>query len=286
MTAARAAREAGCTVVGLGGFLSIVAQNGRKVPLSDGAITTGNSYTVAMGMEALRHACRSRGVNLDAACLGGVGAGGNICSTYLRLMAEEVPKLILVGRADSLSKLSRVAETLYTDAWERIRRVRETELRGIARAMRATRTVQDALAHEPRVAGVGRWLREGLREECGERGCIEHADHLAALRRCDIIVSASNASEPILFPEHLGPRPPIICDIAIAPDVAPEGLEKRPDVLVVRGGVVRLPLNPEFRIAEVRLPPGHMLACMAETTLLGLEGIRCHFSYGEIRKDQ
>src|SRR5262249_39792029 len=135
MTAARAAREAGCTVVGLGGFLSIVAQNGRKVPLSDGAITTGNSYTVAMGMEALRHACRSRGVNLDAACLGGVGAGGNICSTYLRLMAEEVPKLILVGRADSLSKLSRVAETLYTDAWERIRTLPETELRGIARAM-------------------------------------------------------------------------------------------------------------------------------------------------------
>jgi acyl transferase domain-containing protein/acyl-CoA synthetase (AMP-forming)/AMP-acid ligase II/acetylornithine/succinyldiaminopimelate/putrescine aminotransferase/predicted amino acid dehydrogenase/acyl carrier protein len=284
--AACTARDQGCTVIGLGGFLSIVAQNGKKVPLADVAITTGNSYTVAMGIEALRRACATSSVDLTGACLGGVGAGGNICSMYLRLMAEEVPKLILVGRADSLPKLEAFAATLYAEAWHRIQTLPASSLRGIAKAIYPTATVQRAQATGQPSPVSGEWLAEELRKECGANSYIEIADTLSALRQCNIIVSASNASDPILFPEHLGPQPTIICDISIPPDVSKDVLEQRPDVVVVRGGVVRLPANPDFRISEVRLPPGHMLACMAETTLLGLENVREHFSFGEIRRDQ
>ncbi|MFP5502808.1 MAG: aminotransferase class III-fold pyridoxal phosphate-dependent enzyme, partial [Candidatus Sericytochromatia bacterium] len=47
------AREAGCQVVGLGGYTSIVTDNGRRIGEGGVAITTGNSLTVAMGLEAL-----------------------------------------------------------------------------------------------------------------------------------------------------------------------------------------------------------------------------------------
>ena len=41
---------------------------------------------------------------------------------------------------------------------------------------------------------------------------------------------------------------------------------------MIRGGVVRLPCDRDFTIRGIALPPGHALACMSETLLMGLEG--------------
>ena len=56
--------------------------------------------------------------------------------------------------------------------------------------------------------------------------------------------------------------------------------------LAIQGGVVRLPHNPDFRISGIPLPPGHAFACMSETLLMGLEGMKSHGSYGTISTDQ
>ena len=112
------------------------------------------------------------------------------------------------------------------------------------------------------------------------------SDQLADLRDCSLIVSASNSAEPLIYPQHLSSNPVVICDISLPSDVAPEISQQRPDVLAIQGGVVRLPHNPDFRISGIPLPPGYAFACMSETLLMGLEGMKSHGSYGAISTEQ
>ena len=78
----------------------------------------------------------------------------------------------------------------------------------------------------------------------------------------------------------------LICDIAVPPDVAPEVIEARPDVVVLSGGVVRIPGNERLKTFASPLPEGHMYACMAEAVLLGLMEQYGHFSFGDIEPAQ
>jgi predicted amino acid dehydrogenase len=94
---------------------------------------------------------------------------------------------------------------------------------------------------------------------------------LAALADCSLVVAASNAPQPLIYPKHLGQGPTVICDISLPPNVAEELEWERPDVLVVTGGVVRLPFDTDFAIGGIPLARGHVFACMAETMLMGLE---------------
>jgi predicted amino acid dehydrogenase len=105
---------------------------------------------------------------------------------------------------------------------------------------------------------------------------------LGALRACRLVLAASNAAEPLIYPPHLYEGPTVICDISLPPDVAPSVAVERPDVRVIRGGVVRLPHNPRFGLAGAPLEPGLVYACLAETVLMGLEGITTHGSYGPV----
>jgi acyl transferase domain-containing protein/acyl-CoA synthetase (AMP-forming)/AMP-acid ligase II/acetylornithine/succinyldiaminopimelate/putrescine aminotransferase/acyl carrier protein len=278
------ARREGCQVVGFGGYISIISQNCKKAATTGISLTTGNAFTVGMGVEALRRAAREQRIDLSTSRLGAVGAGGNICSTYLRIMAEEVPHLKLVGRAQSRARLVEVAAALYEDAWARICNEPPESLKGLSRAIYSTRAIESLLAMESRPDAPGEWIYQQLLEECGDSRFVQITDELSTLSECDIIVTASNAASPIIFPEHLSPRPVIICDISVPADVSPTVTEKRPDVIILRGGVVRLPDNDDLVMNEVQLPPGHLFACMAETTLLGLERYKRHFSFGEISK--
>ena len=51
-------------------------------------------------------------------------------------------------------------------------------------------------------------------------------------------------------------------------DVAATVAAQKPSVLVLQGGNVRLPHDPDFAIHGVRLEAGHVFACMAETLLM------------------
>jgi len=105
---------------------------------------------------------------------------------------------------------------------------------------------------------------------------------MGALRGCPLVLAASNAAESLIFPEHLHQGPTVICDISLPPDVDASVARERPDVRVIRGGVVRLPHNPRFGLAGAPLEPGLVYACLAETVLMGLEGATQHGSYGPV----
>jgi predicted amino acid dehydrogenase len=115
---------------------------------------------------------------------------------------------------------------------------------------------------------------------------FEVSESMEALRSCSLIVSASNSAEPVIYSQHLGPQNTVICDISLPPDVAGEVKLNRKDVVVLKGGVVRLPCDPDLMIPGVPLAPGHVFACMAETLLMGLEGIQDHGSYGPLTPER
>jgi predicted amino acid dehydrogenase len=134
--------------------------------------------------------------------------------------------------------------------------------------------------HSPRLQSVVDQIKAAAPETR-----ITVAVDVTALRDCSLIVTASNSPEPLIHSEHLGTGRVIICDISVPSDVAPDVILERPDVTVIHGGIVRLPLNENFVIAGLPLEKGHVYACMAETLLMGLEGIDKHGSYGPVKPE-
>ena len=62
------------------------------------------------------------------------------------------------------------------------------------------------------------------------------------------------------------------CDVSVPASVAGVAEQQRPDVEIIRGGVVQLPGREDLGIASFPLSHGQTYACMAEGILLGLEG--------------
>ena len=76
MAAVELASERGAEIVGLGAYTSVVTMGGRYLlPHTDVALTTGNSYTVVSGVEALLTAAERIGMELNHVNAAVVGAG-------------------------------------------------------------------------------------------------------------------------------------------------------------------------------------------------------------------
>ena len=91
--------------------------------------------------------------------------------------------------------------------------------------------------------------------------------HIAAM---DMIVTAtSGAGKQVLDILQVKPGC-VITDVARPLDLPPAEVAKRPDVLVVESGEIRLP--GKVTMKNIGLPPGVVYACLAETIVLALEG--------------
>jgi predicted amino acid dehydrogenase len=109
---------------------------------------------------------------------------------------------------------------------------------------------------------------------------VSIAEDLDALRDCPIVVSATNAADPVILPHHLaGDRKVLVCDLAVPGDVHP-AVASLPSVTLVSGGRIQLPGLQTPHFPGITLPPGIVYSCMAETTLLGLEPHTPSPSYG------
>ena len=90
------------------------------------------------------------------------------------------------------------------------------------------------------------------------------------LHQSRVVLTASGAASQLIQPEMLQSGS-VICDVARPRDVAKKVGEKRNDVLIIEGGVVRVPGPVNFNL-NFGFPPGTSYACMAETMILALEG--------------
>lgn len=93
------AERLGAQIVGLGAYTSVVGDAGLTVSRQARIpVTTGDSYTVAVAVEALLEAARQVGAAPEAATAAVVGATGAIGSACAQLLAGQVAALVLVGR--------------------------------------------------------------------------------------------------------------------------------------------------------------------------------------------
>lgn len=95
------AEDLGARIMGLGAYTSVVGDAGVTVAERLALpVTTGDSYTVVMAVEAIREAANVMGIDLAAASVAVVGATGAIGKTCAEIMARECGELVLVGRRE------------------------------------------------------------------------------------------------------------------------------------------------------------------------------------------
>lgn len=97
----RLAQRQGARILGLGAFTSVVGDGGVTIAQRlNMPVTTGNSLTVGLAVEALKEASDRRGLVMDTATAAVVGASGSIGLASAETLAPLVEKLILVGRRE------------------------------------------------------------------------------------------------------------------------------------------------------------------------------------------
>jgi predicted amino acid dehydrogenase len=98
------------------------------------------------------------------------------------------------------------------------------------------------------------------------------------LPQMDMVVTAtSGAGKKVLDIMKVKPGC-VVTDVARPLDLPPSEVAKRPDVLVIESGEIRLP--GEVRMKNIGLPKGVAYACLAETIVLALEGRFENFTVG------
>lgn len=93
------AEELGARLLGLGAFTSVVGDGGITIAQRlEMPVTTGDSYTVVIAVDAIREAARVMGKDIRECSVAVVGATGAIGKTCAQILAGDCAELILVGR--------------------------------------------------------------------------------------------------------------------------------------------------------------------------------------------
>lgn len=100
-----------------------------------------------------------------------------------------------------------------------------------------------------------------------------------AVRDADIVLAVSSAPGSIIEPEDLKAGA-VVTDVARPRNISRYVNEKRNDVLVLDGGVIEVPGETADMGFNFGFPPKMVEACMAETMILALEGVRENFTLG------
>jgi len=129
----RMAEKLGARLLGLGAFTSVVGDAGLTVASRLSIpVTSGDSYTVAIAVQAVREAARLMDISLSqatAAVIGATGAIGRVCS---QLLAVDVSRLILVGRRmaalEEVAKLARQRGEAQVETTTEIAAIRQADM--------------------------------------------------------------------------------------------------------------------------------------------------------------
>ncbi|MCX7870081.1 MAG: hypothetical protein N2485_00665 [bacterium] len=108
-----------------------------------------------------------------------------------------------------------------------------------------------------------------------------------ATKVSDVVIVATSSPNELINVNDLKYNS-IVCDISMPHNVSKEVIEKRKDVIVIEGGIIRLPSIPTFRKLFnnisfediIGYPKNNVLACMAETIILTAENIKENYSIG------
>ena len=140
---------------------------------------------------------------------------------------------------------------------------------GAACARLLVRAAEEVTLVSPETAKLLALKESILRETPDARVVLSaRADtHIAAM---DMIVTATSGAGKKVLDITLVKPGCVITDVARPLDLPASEVAKRPDVLVVESGEIRLP--GKVTMKNIGLPPGVVYACLAETIVLALEG--------------
>jgi acetylornithine/succinyldiaminopimelate/putrescine aminotransferase/predicted amino acid dehydrogenase len=268
--AVKLAKDRGARIVGLGAYTSVVSKGGRELRDLGVAVTTGNSYTVAAAVEATLEAARQLNIAVDQTTVAVVGATGSIGRATTFLLAEEVNALILIGNPNnqqhSRRRLMKVTAEIY-------QYLNKTARQGGA--------IVDFVKRHPRIPAPNAPLveyQEFAETVINESPIIYTVEIGKYLPQADLVVTATSQVNSLIQPGMLK-FGAVVCDVARPADVSIEVKEARPDVLVIDGGVMAVPGQPDLGW-NFGFEQGLAYACMSETMMLALEHRYEHFSLG------
>ncbi len=272
-------RDLGAEMIGLGALTSVVTRGGRSVTGRNVAITSGNSFTTLMGVEALFLGAEKMHIETIAARGGVVGATGSIGRACALMLSEKLCQLNLFGNPDhptsSNNRLQSLTHEIFVYACSRMQ---SGELKGVSlwlsRVMNILRNRSDDQAFT--------YLNSLQNQEFSLRLINEICAYLEIespvkisisihddLPECDLVIATSNSPEYLIFADDLQSGA-VVCDVARPSDVDPSVYD-REDVLILEGGLVQYPDEISFG-ANLGYRDGISLACLSETVLLALEG--------------
>jgi fatty aldehyde-generating acyl-ACP reductase len=174
----RLAEKLGAQMLGLGAFTSVVGDAGMTIANAlDVPVTTGDSYTVTVAVDAIREAARVMDIPLRSATAAVVGATGAIGQVCAELLADDVERLYLIGRRP--------------EALEELR----DRLKVRARAELIVSTKMDVLANAQLILTVTSAIHDVVKPEHLQPGCVvcdvarpRDVSAMVAAARDDILV--------------------------------------------------------------------------------------------------
>jgi len=174
----RLAEKLGAQILGLGAFTSVVGDAGITIAEAlNVPVTTGDSYTVAVAVDAIREAACAMDIPLGGATAAVVGATGAIGQVCAELLADEVERLYLIGRRQK--------------ALEELR----DRLLARARCELIVSTNMDVLAHARLILTVTSAIHDVIRPEFLQPGSVvcdvarpRDVSAMVAAARDDILV--------------------------------------------------------------------------------------------------
>lgn len=161
-----AAEKLGAQILGLGAFTSVVGDAGATIARHlDIPVTTGDSYTVMMAVQAIREAAKVMDIKMADATVAVVGATGSIGRVCSELLAGEAARTLLIARDGQ-------------------------KLEGLRDRLKA--------GGEPGEAGSkGRSIRA--------RGELILSTRMDVLKEAQLILTVTSAIHDVIHPEHLRP---------------------------------------------------------------------------------
>jgi predicted amino acid dehydrogenase len=174
----RMAEKLDAKILGLGAFTSVVGDAGITIARElEIPVTTGDSYTVSLAVEALLKAAEVMEIPLASASAAVVGANGAIGKVCAELLSEVVGELYLIGRRAEALELLR------------------EKLMGSSRAKLHTSTSMDVLRHAQLILTVTSALHDVVDPEFLQSGAVvcdvarpRDVSAMVAAARDDILV--------------------------------------------------------------------------------------------------
>lgn len=275
-------------IIGLGAFTSVITRAGTELVESDIPITTGNSLTAMASAESLKFAAKERGINLLNVNVGVIGATGSVGRLVCKSLIFDCGHLTLFGNPSnpaSLMKLQALAGELYQDLIAAYLDD-ESKIRGVGKLL--VDGVDFAAIPETMLKyqdeNTFLWLYFFIEQSFKAKGCrspirltVDLEQYLPTIAA---VVSATSQGYSFIDPDLLAAHA-IVCDAARPPDVRSNVKQKRKDIFVYEGGLIRLPEEIKFGSANlVGLPRGVNLACLSETIALAMSGVKRSYSIG------